>query len=383
MSSSPLRILHVDTERGWRGGQAQVAILMDALAKRGHTSSLAAPEGPLAEHAKKAGHPHVDFAPASDLALGAALSLARHARAMRPDIVHLHSGRAHATGWPAARATGAPAILTRRVLFEGKGGMPARLSPKWKLPLARVIAISTPIRDALARWGVPHERLVVVPDALEVANFERAVAEARASGRARALRTLWGAPAEAPLVGMLAAFTPEKDHDLLIEAAALAITSRPDLHVVALGDGPRLTGMRAQVARRGLAEHVLLPGRAEDVATALAALDAFALFTRAEGLGSSLLLAQAARLPVIATCVGGVPDVVEDGRSGRLVQPDDVQAAARALLEAVQGGADIERRVEEARRRVDAFDAAASAERHEALYGEVLSERGKPWERPR
>jgi glycosyltransferase involved in cell wall biosynthesis len=379
-----LRVLHVDTDRVWRGGQAQIAILMDALARRGHRSTLAAPEGPLAERARASGHAHVPFAPRSDLDLVPAWSLARRAARERPDVVHLHSGRAHATGWLAARAAKAPAIVTRRVLFGGDGA--PRLSLKWRLPLARVIAISTPIRDALARAGVAEDALVVVPDALDVAAFERAVAEARASGATKALRRAWGVPEDAPLAGMLAAFTHEKNHEGFIAAASRALRTLPEACFVALGDGPRLERMRARAEAKGLGERFRLPGRVADVAAAIGALDAFVLLTRAEGLGSSLLLAQAARVPAIASRVGGVPDVIEDGVTGRLVTPGEPSEAARAIVEALAGGAEIDRRVAEARRRVEEFDASAAGAAHERIYRAAIAQRaagGRPWERPR
>jgi glycosyltransferase involved in cell wall biosynthesis len=384
--SRALHILHVDTERVWRGGQAQIAILMDALRARGHRSVLAAPEGPLAERARASGYRHVEFAPRSDLDLHAAIGLVRFARRERPDVVHLHSGRAHAAGWPTARMAGSASVVTRRVLFEPAGGAPPRRRLKTLLPIERVIAISTPIRDALKKSGVPEERIVVVPDALDVRAFEASLAAARAGGDAKALRASWGVPESARVCGMLAAFTPEKDYATFVDAAHRVAALRDDVCFVGVGEGPGLEAMREQVERAGLARRVLLPGGVADVAAAIAAFDACCLLSRAEGLGSSLLLAQAARLPVVATKVGGIPDLVADGVSGRLVPPGDGEEAARAIAEALDGGSEIERRVAEARRRLDAFDAPQAAAAHERVYRDAIARRaagGTPWQRPR
>jgi glycosyltransferase involved in cell wall biosynthesis len=181
------------------------------------------------------------------------------------------------------------------------------------------------------------------------------------------MRAALGVPADAPLVGMIAALAPHKDHATLVEAARRV----PGAWFVAAGTGPTAEAVRAQVAQAGLAERFLLPGFVDDVPALLGALDVFVLSSYLEGLGTSVLDAQAAGVPVVATRVGGVPEMIEDGRNGWLVPARDPAALADALADALARPDEGRRRAAAARETVRAFDRARTIEQTAALYREL------------
>jgi glycosyltransferase involved in cell wall biosynthesis len=345
--------------------------LVQGLRARGHEQWLAAPDGPLAGRVAALGVPTRRFAPASDVDFVAAIGLAGHARRMRPQVVHLHSARAHATGFLAARACGAKVVVARRVDFAvGRGPLSAL---KYRLPVDRFVTVSRGIAGVLERGGIPASKVTVIHSGIDVDAVAQRVDRARTEGRAPALRAALGVPADAPLVGVIAALAPHKDHRTLVLAAQIVLSERPDARFVAAGAGPTGPAVRAQVDGLGLRDSFLLPGFLEDVPALLGALDVFVLSSYLEGLGTSVLDAQAAGVPVVATGVGGVPEMVEDGVNGRLVPPRDPAALAAAILEALADPAKARRRAEQARASVRAFDLAQTIARTEALYRELLA----------
>jgi len=373
VAADSLRILHVDTAPTWRGGQAQVLGLVQGLGARGHEQWLAAPDGPLAEKVASLGVPTRRFAPAGDLDLVAAVALADYARTIRPQVVHLHSARAHATGLLAARACGAKSVVARRVDFEvGRGPLSAL---KYRLPVDRFVTVSRGIADVLARGGIPAAKVTVIHSGIAVDAMAARVASARAAGRAEAMRAALHVPEGAPLVGAIAAFAPHKDHPTLVDAAKIVLARRPDARFVLAGEGTTVHAVREQIGALGVRDAFRLPGFVDDVPALLGALDLFVLSSYLEGLGTSVLDAQASGVPVVATAVGGVPEMIEDRVNGRLVPPRDPAALAGAILEALEDPEQARARAGKARETVRAFDLARTIERTEALYRELVGQK--------
>lgn len=362
-----MKIAHVDSETTWRGGQAQVLGLLRGLAQRGHELVLFCPEGPLAGKARSAGVRVLPFAARSDFDLGAARRLAGDLRAERPDLVHLHSGRAHAVGAPAARWAGRlPVVVSRRVDFAvGRHPLSAL---KYRFGVDRFLCISEGVRRVLAAAGVPERRLRLVPSGIDVGRWRELPDPAPL---AREL----GLPAGAPVAGNIAALAPHKDQSTLLRAAAVLAARRPEVRWVVFGEGPLRAELEAERRRLGLAGVVALPGFTERIGEALALLDVFVLSSYLEGLGTSVLDAQAAGVPVVATAVGGVPEIVADGATGWLVPARDPAAMAAAVEQALTQPEEAARRAAAARAGVARHSLDNTVTLTEAAYREVLAER--------
>jgi glycosyltransferase involved in cell wall biosynthesis len=165
----------------------------------------------------------------------------------------------------------------------------------------------------------------------------------------------------------LGALTPEKDQGTLIVAAGRLVRDLPDLHWVIVGDGPLRPDLQRQIAGLGLHDRVHLLGALDDPHRALAQADVFVLSSIAEGLGSSVLAAMARGVPVVATRVGGVSDLLKSG-SGLMVQPKDPQGLARAVQEVLTQRSVRSSLVEAAGSEIQKYSVAAMADQVLSVY---------------
>lgn len=367
MSAEPLTVLHVDAERGFSGGEVQVFLLLEGLRERGHRPVLACPPGSRsAEEARGRGLEVREVAMRSDVDLAAVRGLARVLRELRPDLAHLHTGRATWLGGLAAWRAGVPAIATRRMDRPVK----RNLRNRWIYGrlVQRVAAISPAVVDVLVAGGVDPERIDLVWSTVDPARL----VPARDRGATRA--ELGAAPDDVLVLGLGALFR-RKGFDVLLEAVAHLAAGDPPLAppVVIAGDGPERADLEARARELGPGR-VRFLGRREDVADLLAACDVFVLPSRAEGLGVAALEAMASGRPVVASRVGGLGQAVEDGRSGLLVPAEDPAALAGALRRLVldpalrrslgRGGTERVR---------DGFLPERMVRSYESLYRSVLS----------
>lgn len=324
-----MRVLHVDSARGWRGGQQQALLTARGMAQRGHTVLLALQEGGAL--AARAQAERLDLAPLrfrGDLWPGAALALRSLARRFRPDVLLLHDPHALAAGLLAAGAPGAfgpGRVAVRRVDFPLRGP----LSRAKYRRCDRVVAVSRAIAEKLGAQGLPAERVRVVYEG---------VPDRPAPGGAREALAGLGVPRDALVVGNVAALTDHKDHRTLLEAAADVVAAEPRAFFVIVGEGELRSSLEALAARLGLGACCLFAGFRDDVERLMAGFDVFCLSSHMEGLGTSLLDAMCFARPIVATAAGGIPEAVQDGVNGLLVPVRSPAPLAEALLALLRDG---------------------------------------------
>jgi glycosyltransferase involved in cell wall biosynthesis len=281
--------------------------------------------------------------------------------------VHRHAARAHAIGAKATLLTPAPArVLSRRVAFPVRRSVGSRIL--YALPIDRIAAISAAVRDALVRSGVDAGKIEVVPSGVEpLAPLDP---ECRAS-----LRRSLGCGEEEVVGITVAALARGKGHDRLLRAMALAAGRSPGMKLWIAGAGPLRSDLEANARSLGLGTPVQFLGFRADISSLLHAADFFCLATRSEGLGSSILEAMMAGLPVVATRVGGVPEIV-DPESGILVPLDAPDAAWADALARMAGDRGLRERMgARARERAGSFTADRTAEGTDRVYRNALEAR--------
>jgi glycosyltransferase involved in cell wall biosynthesis len=327
--------LHIDTARTWRGGQNQVLLTVNGLRSLGQRAALVAhPDGELLKRARE-GLDLIPIAPRSEVDLTAGWRLARVIARLGPDVIHAHdphgvamAGMAlsldAASRWKNGRR--APALVaSRRVDFHLK----ANSFSRWKYrQVDCFIAASDAIRQMLIGDGVAPDRVVTVHEGIDVDRTD-------ATPPVNVHEALW-LPHHAPLVGNVAALVPHKGQRYLIEAAHLVIQKIPDARFVILGEGELREHLEHLVHEHHLEKHLLLPGFRTDVVGCIKGFDLFVMSSVTEGLGTSLLDAMACRKAIVGTRVGGIPEVVDDGRTGLLVDPRDARQLATAIVKLLQ-----------------------------------------------
>jgi glycosyltransferase involved in cell wall biosynthesis len=361
------RILFVVTLAETGGAQTYVASLLASLDDHFDVAVAAHGDGPLREAARAAG---VRFVPLRHVqrplslwrdAFGL-LELVAVLRRERPHIVHVNSAKAAALGRLAAWLARVPIRIytVHGWAFLAHGG-PASALYRWAERLLRPLTtVTVCVADSERRAGLAagtcDERTTVVIH--NGVDLSRVPAAGTHSGPPRLLT-----------VGRLQA---PKDAITLVRALA-AVRGSP-FETVLVGDGPDRPSVEAEVRRLGLEQVVDLVGKRDDVAELLASADLFVLSSRSEGLPLSILEAMAAGLPVVASRVGGIPEVVADGETGLLVPPGDPQRLA-AAVEHLLADPPLRRRLGEAgRRRVaEHFDLASVQRAHIDLYRRALA----------
>ena len=362
---SGLRILHVDSERTWRGGERQVLELMRRQRARGDEPHVAAPRGSaLLSRASSEGLPTHAVPMRGTWDLGSVLALAGLHRSLRPDVVHWHAARAHALGALAALAAPGPArVLSRRVDFPVRGSLGSRAL--YGLRREATIAISDGVRDALVRSGLDPAGIRVVRSGIDLGPYEAPFD--RDSIRAR----LGTRPGDF-LVLQVAALAPHKSQRDLLDAARIVLNRHPEALFWIAGEGMLRDELEEQHQALRLGDRVRLLGFRDDVPDLLRAADLFCVSSYLEGMGTSTLDAMAAGLPVVATNVGGIPEIVEERVTGLLVPPRDPAALAEAVL-ALAGDPALRLAMGgRARERVRAFSADRTEEETRAVYLEAI-----------
>jgi glycosyltransferase involved in cell wall biosynthesis len=326
-----------------------------------------------AERLRAAGiEPHPVSIP-RHLGPGAFLAVRRQLAELRPDLVHTHLGYADLLGAPAARSLGIPTVATLHGhAWPGRGLERAKaraMHVARRTCATRVIAVSETARTAYLETSSDHpERVVVVYNG---------IAGTAQPGAGRALRAELGIAGDDVVVAMVSSLRTEKAHDIALEAIARLLPSVPALRLLVVGDGP-LRGEIAQAAA-ALGDRVLMTGYRPDVMAVLDAADLLLHPSHHDALPTTIIEAMAASTPVIATRVGGIPELVQDGVSGVLVPaPPAAPELARAIGDLLDDAPRRRRLAAAGRERFDReFTAERWAARMEQLYRSVLGAAGR------
>ncbi len=241
------------------------------------------------------------------------------------DLVHAHMYRAEVVGTRASAAAGVPVIMatvhSSRVRSPEDVALLASLTPM----MDRLIVPSAAIEHKVRCEGRDDARFAVIPNGVDLSRF--------ASPTSSSVRADLGIPPDAPLVGVVARLEPEKGHRHLLAAWPAIQAAAPDAWLVIVGEGSEADALRAQAAALGgsASRRVVFTGRREDIAALTAELSVAVLPSLREAQGISILEAMARCVPVVASAVGGVPEVITSGVDGILVPPADPVALASAV----------------------------------------------------
>ncbi|HVF40873.1 MAG TPA: glycosyltransferase family 4 protein [Gemmatimonadaceae bacterium] len=359
---APLSILHLDTERGWRGGERQVLWLATSLARAGHNCIIAARANePLAERAVESGIRVEGCSPLWEYDPLAAARLRNLIRTERIQIVHAHT--AHAASLALlCTPPHTPVVITRRVDFPLKRNWMSRL--KYRRADA-IIAVSDAVARVMIEGGISPQRVETVRSGVDL---KRNVIPTDGP----TLNEL-GIPPGAPLVVMVAALARHKDPITFVRAMRTALSSVPNAHALLVGDGPLRGDVEHEIEALGIGDHVHMAGFRSDADSIMAAANVVTLSSTQEGLGTVLIDALYLGKPIAATRTGGIPELVEDGQSGLLANPGDFRALGAAIARLLSDSSLATRLSSAGRQKVAEMSVEQTAARTALVYQRVMS----------
>jgi len=298
-------------------------------------------------------------------------------RESRPDVVHTHSSKAGILGRWAAHLAGVPAVVHS---VHGFGVTPeqsglkrwffGRLEAATSPLTTRFLAVSRAnLAEGVLRGFFPRNRVALLRSGVELSTFRNGISPGD-------LRAKLGIPAAAPIAGMVACLKPQKAPLDYVEVAGRVAARIPSAHFLLIGDGELRPSVEEAIRRKHLEGRFHLLGWRRDIPSILKNLSVLVLTSLWEGLPRVIPEAMAAGLPVVATRVDGIPEVVRDNETGYLAEPHDVETLARRVTELL-ANPDLGLQMgEKARTAVGEFDIDAMVRRQEALYEELVAHSG-------
>ncbi|MBI4051643.1 MAG: glycosyltransferase family 4 protein [Elusimicrobia bacterium] len=314
-----MKILYITEATGWTGGANQIWLTSQELIKRGHPVAVACrPEGDLAQRLQKAGVKIYPLRIFQDYDVFSAFRLSRIAHEFQADLLHAHHPQSHAMALLASYFRPLPVIVTRRVIYP----IPRNPFSAFKYrsrKISKYVAVCQAATQELILGGVEKERISVIPSAVEINRWESAHTQRNhLNGKKPAIVTMVGH------------YAPIKGHEILLRAAAKVLREMPQTIFRLVGrDTEKL---RALAQDLQIANQVEILGERSDVPELLSQTHLYVMPSLMEGIGTSLIEAQAAGVPVVASEVGGLPDVVDKDETGVLVPPGNPKALAEAIL---------------------------------------------------
>jgi glycosyltransferase involved in cell wall biosynthesis len=343
-----LTVLHVNLAKGFRGGERQTELLIRALAKHFKTKQLLAcrEESPL--RTRLADVENLSFVTANN-------QLSGHYTAPHADIVHAHEAKAVHWAYLHKLLKNTPYIITRRVDAVVKEKW---LNKKTYSNASALIGISTIIANQLRdkQWGEVYQ----IPSTL--AHLEVDQKEGESFRNTFPGKTIIGH------VGALV--DKHKGQKVLIEAAALLEKSNPDLHIVFFGDGVDKEELESLSTN---SKNITWMGFKPKIGDYLPYFDIFAFPSRNEGLGSTLLDVMDVGVPIIASNVGGIPDIVIDNETGLLVEPNDSSVLADAIVKLSNDKTLQAKLIEGAKKQIENYTPQKMAEKYLSLYEKITA----------
>ena len=284
----------------------------------------------------------------------------------RIDVLHAHMFGSNIWGTLIGRLRRVPVVIAQEHTWSYRGRPFRRLMDGYVIGrlATRFVAVSNLDRTKMIEIeNVPEERIVVMPTAYIPRN--PTIGDLRAELKI---------PADAPVIGTIARLRPQKALEVLLEAFSEVRRANTGARLVLVGDGPSRPQLEEQARETGISESVHFTGTRGDIETALTAFDVAAMSSDFEGMPLFVLECMANEVPLVATAVGGIPELVSGGETGLLVPPRDPQALAASINRLLADPPERERLAMAARERLEDYTLKRAGERFAALYEELLAE---------
>jgi glycosyltransferase involved in cell wall biosynthesis len=330
MAKDRLNIVHLDSEKSWRGGQQQAFYLHKGLIELGINSLLIGNRNAeILNRCKSENLPYTEQSMVGELDIFASYKISRLCKKKNITILQAHS--AHALSIGLFVKLFLPSLIligVRRVDFSiGKGFFHQLKYNNDKLN--KIICISDFIKNVLLKDGIPDNKLVTIRSGVDISKFKSVIPS-------DSFRKQLGLNDKQLLIGTVAAFAGHKDFPNLLRAFALVIKKLPSTKLCIVGDGPQKNEIYKLTDELGIKNNIIFAGFVDNVGEYLKTFDIFVLASKKEGLGTSIIDAMSVGLPIIATRTGGIPELIKNEENGILVDPQNYNKLADSIIDLIE-----------------------------------------------
>jgi len=321
-----MKILHINTEKTWRGGEQQTFNLLIGLKRKNISSHLLCqPESPMAEKAEEVGIKTFPISMHGEVDPLACFRIRTLINRFRYDILHSHTSHAHTLAFFSSIGTNVNRLVTRRVDFSIFRHSFLNLSGiKYRYMSNFYIAISHKIKDVLVNDGIPADRIFVVPSGINPNRFTNAAKDY--------LISEFNIKSSDHVVINVAHLAGHKGQQYLVRAIPHVLAKIPNVRFFIVGGGDLMEKLKVLAASLGLKNELIFTGFRRDVGAFYQIADLFVMSSVQEGLGTAILDALALGKPVVAAKSGGIPEIIKNGESGLLVSPADPKALSEGII---------------------------------------------------
>ena len=318
-----MRILHLNSEKGWRGGEQQLVYLVEST--EGQSVShlvICHQQSALEKYCREHQIPHISLRLTKGISLRAAVTVRQICQTHKIDLMHVHGSKMHTIAvLSTLLGNPTPIVLSRRVAFPVRKNFLTR----WKynhLAVKKIICISEAVKKVVRQSIVRPERLTVVYSGIDVQKFQSATGY---------LRSRYAISSNQLIVGNVAALSASKGLYTWVDTFENFLASSIPAHGIIVGEGDEREALERYIQDKGLQQHITLTGFLSNVPQVLPEFDIFLTTAQIEGLGTSVLDAFACHVPVVATRAGGIPEMVIHERTGMLADVGDTLALSSYL----------------------------------------------------
>lgn len=363
-----MHILHISSPKTWRGGEQQIAWLMEELRAKNIEQTLLCPEGSvMQQYALNNDFSAHFFKKTISIDPFVARKLKQICINEGVDLIHIHDSHAHTFAWLAARFFGLkiPLVISRRVDFPIK----QKTSTLWKYQhaqVAKIICVSEKVKEIVSLAVQDKDKLIVVYDGIDLQRFSKE--------EKGILRKEFQLNSKTILIGNVAAIAPHKDYATFVNAAELIIKKGINAHFFIIGaDDGEGDKIKQLIADKCLQNQISLTGFRKDISDILPELDVFLFTSKTEGLGTSVLDALSAAVPVVATRAGGIPEYLTHQENALLANPQDATRLSENVLSLLKNKNEKERIIKNGLKSVEKFSKENMAQKTLAVYKGILS----------
>lgn len=325
-----MKVLHISTAKSWRGGEQQLLWLARCMKEQGHDVYVSCPSNSILTE-KSVHENYVCFSTNYHFTLNPfyIYNLWKWIRKYNIKVIHAHDPKAHTIVWMLTRMVRVKTwVVSRKVAFPIRRNW---LTAKKYRDCPLIICNSNATQQEVVKIGVNPQNIVLISDGIDL---NRHVALPIRDY----LKTLTGEEKKVEWIGIIGAMTPEKDHFTFIRVADHVCREFENVRFIIIGDGPLREPLEALVHQLALEGIVYMPGFQSDIVSCLKDMKVFLFTSIMEGLGTSIMEAMAAGVPVVATQTGGIPDIVIHEKTGLLGIPGDAASLSLQVMRLLQDG---------------------------------------------